>query len=1572
MKQQAIYKIIGMQKDVADSGMDKQHAFDLHNIRFRNTDTNSVTAMMNEEGNMPAVSSGKASSEITFEGIVIGSTTINDTAVVFTHASGSSPDHIYLIEPGVAKGTFTLVHYFAGDLSFDTEHPIECTVYFENEEVQKVYWVDGKNCLRYANIADRNGGEPWTYNLMFDSVPQLHLQEEVTITRNSTGGVFPSCTVQWCFTYLNRYGAESNIVWTSPIYYSSPDDRGGAPGENCANSFTIQISNYETDGRFDYIRLYHIVHTSLDTEAEVRRVADIPFPSTAGQPVVYTDTNTTGETVDPNELLYLGGISVIPHTIEQKSNTLFLGNIETNYKYLNNLFRDSSGNTVIPWGNDLQHPVQFSNQASSELTVPADRFSGYYSHENQLKYSASEITTFKRGERYRFGFQAQDNTGRWSDVWWVGDYKNDTASAKFDSTGHLNVVHATYDLNSNIVGLLLNNGYIKVRPVVVYPEPWERNIYTEGLINPTVYNAKDRLANMPFAQSSWFLRPFSPIDMASIDGNNSDPFGNISGMPYPETAKYNAHLRTYGGNFPFLSIDVCYNGAYVYDFFNHGSWAEFRHNHPLGDSQQHNGEIQSMYTMRTTDELLDNTGYSLNFPYLAVDANLTDAANAFVRKYSDFYYVDQSIVTMNSADIQFDQTLQATDFGECKMRIIGFIPMHSFMSSVDIMTNTPPNKFYTDDDDSVLIPQGFYNSESVGAKMEECGFGWKSLISAGLWHDDLAHTSLRTGHGYNNPSALPIGFAVYPWQCSGSLNNDSVGIRRVYPSDDNADDKEESKQSIGDNYISAELKTKTLSNIHYSHNTCFIDSLTKALSLDGMAYRVLDEQQVSLTKIKEPNNSGFGDLHYFGSVDSLITPINEIVTEEDANQDINPGSVDDYPATRYGGFPRMVGSLPYCRGGYENISHLAFSSPYTLMSVYNTLTGYSGYNVPVGDKKFKSGGDKTIASIPIKYKSCNHIVFAFDYYEDDGDILQPYLGWNGKDDTELTESYDKPFFAPETLKGLKNINLFASNATFDGCRQEQLASMYNGFVNHDTVTGFLYYGQLYREQEVSNKFGGTSFEAIEQNVWLPAGKAVKLVDSSSASLVWSVGDTYYQRYDALRTYPFTEEDLNKVVDIASFMTETHINIDGRYDKNRGLKDNNNCRPTNFNKMNYVYSQRDNFFTYHTLNPNKVNLDNFEYSFTWSMQKVAGAMRDEWTRVTLANTYDCDGNKGSITSINRLDNNLVAFQESGVAQILYNENVQIQGSEGVPIELANSGKVTGVRYFSTEVGCQNKWSVAVFPNGIYWVDGRMKEFCMLGEGIAQVSTTKLMSSWFKQRNDFITSWKPYQWNGFISHRDITTGELFLTSNDVCLCYDTITGEFTSFYDYQGTYAMFTIDGTVLTIAPSNDTMKLWMHRSNILQHCNFYGIQYPFWAEIVCNGNNQNSDYGMDKIFDNLNWRADVWEWRINDDNVYEWNYKPFTTYTDISGFDNYQTFSLHFNPVNGTGTEQLSHPVTPINHLVNLRKKFKIWYTTIPRADGTRRDRIRDTWCHIRLTGDTSVSNYRHIMHDLTVTYFIP
>ena len=68
----------------------------------------------------------------------------------------------------------------------------------------------------------------------------------------------------------------------------------------------------------------------------------------------------------------------------------------------------------------------------------------------------------------------------------------------------------------------------------------------------------------------------------------------------------------------------------------------------------------------------------------------------------------------------------------------------------------------------------------------------------------------------------------------------------------------------------------------------------------------------------------------------------------------------------------------------------------------------------------------------------------------------------------------------------------------------------------------------------------------------------------------------------MKTYASTNEDQNSVVDLVSFMCETKINIDGRYDRNRGLVNNLSVSPTNFNLFNPVYSQKNNFFTFRTI------------------------------------------------------------------------------------------------------------------------------------------------------------------------------------------------------------------------------------------------------------------------------------------------------------------------------------------------------------------------------------------------------
>jgi len=112
-------------------------------------------------------------------------------------------------------------------------------------------------------------------------------------------------------------------------------------------------------------------------------------------------------------------------------------------------------------------------------------------------------------------------------------------------------------------------------------------------------------------------------------------------------------------------------------------------------------------------------------------------------------------------------------------------------------------------------------------------------------------------------------------------------------------------------------------------------------------------------------------------------------------------------------------------------------------------------------------------------------------------------------------------------------------------------------------------------------FGGMSEDALYANMWIPAGEPVRIdkLASNANTIYYTRGDTWYQRYDCLKTYAYTVEDTNQNVEICSTMLESRINLDGRYDRNRGQVNNTYMNPTNFNRLNTVYSQHDNFFTY---------------------------------------------------------------------------------------------------------------------------------------------------------------------------------------------------------------------------------------------------------------------------------------------------------------------------------------------------------------------------------------------------------
>lgn len=1461
MQKTISFKVKGMQRDLAVSAFNSEYAFENKNIRITSTNDNTLLSLVNEKGTKEVDINGIDS----IEGIPIGQAIIDEELIIFTTEINTTDkenkDRIYKIwfEGEVINGKIL----FKGNLNFDYNNPIETLSFYENESIKKVYWVDGKNQPRVINIAATEEIVNKWNNNSFDFVQKINLQETISISRSLvSGGNFSPGIIQYAFTYFNKYGQESNIFNVSPLYYVSYNNRGASPEDKVSNSFNISVK--DIDNSFDYLRIYSIHRTSINATPTIKRVTDMAIDQ--NNIINYTDNGLSGDIVDPTELLYIGGEEVVFGTIAQKDNTLFLGNIQLKRKILNDTIREYFKGKEI----------SFSKETKS---VEPPEAKGYYPYNNQLKLNSYQFKTFKYLEYYRFGIQAQHYTGKWSEPIWINDVKNtEHITTKFYNNSNIDIPIATFTLNdSSIINELYSNGYVRIRPVVVYPTINDREAVCQGVLCPTVYNVSDRYSNSPFAQSSWFVRPNVPFDVYksfhySQDSSTKEWSGDwneLNGSLEPSEysrAGIMSNTRTI----------VNYNdNQYDIDIINKGAWLEFRHNHPIPNNNERNAEIQCIWdapsepVIRTSHNALDDTSW--------------------VSRNSENYYIDQSILTFHSPDIEFDNSVRSIDTSELKLRIVGLVPLTSFVSDIDIQTSTPVNNFYN----SSELPIGFYK-ESIGVSNDfskgpssgesylgDSHFGYRGLVSGAFWFDEL--TDYKKGTG--NDNHYSTGFVVYPWHRNGSLNNTKFAT---------------------DGYRSAMLDKKRMSNIRYSYKTAYLDSenIWKAYSEESdkkdintgiSGVSIFDSNEVSLIKLSAPKNSNLEDINYYGNIDKLLS-ISRIGDKKN-------------------GYPIIITGVQ----STETNAHKLFSNNYLKLTDTYTeqITG--------------------VDPVRIKYKSTPHAVLALNYTKDNKQRILPTINDGSIGDLSTVWSVNS---CEESIEN--NTHLFwDKEGKIKGVSQDVITDnipVGPAIIPRSIQHGWLWLGELYNDN-IQNRFGGQTEEAFENNIWLPCGNPVPLIDQNNELknniiLKWEEGDTYYQRYDHIKTYPFTLEDQNQVTDIISFMCETRVNLDGRYDRNRGQTSNFAITPSNFNLMNDVYSQENNFFNYRTINPTKLNLDNFHNSITWTKTKTIGELTDTWTNITLASILDLDGDKGPVRSLRRLNNNLISFQDKGISQILYNENTQISTTEGIPIEIANSGKVTGKRYITDKIGCTNKWSICETPNGIYFIDDITRGIFLFNGQIDNLSDRLGFHTWINNnKSSYI--WNPVNFNNFITYYDKVNKDVFFINKNSCLGYSELLNQFTSFYSYNNIPIFANIKDNGLWIKDN----KLWLHHKG--DYNMFFDTYHPFYTTVIANPNMQ-----FDKVFNNLEFRSDSWD---SEGNLLD------TTFDTLTTWNEYQEGKLKL--------------IDNHNKTSSLKRKFRIWRTIMPRDNSNGRDRMRNPWLYIKLSKE-EYNTDKTILHDMMVYYF--
>lgn len=1465
MIKQEAHIVKGMQRDLTVSKFSNEFVFEARNIRITARDNNTLLSVTNEKGNKEIILRDENRNIVELKGTIIGYNILNNYLTLFT--TDNSIDRIYRLN---REGDyFKCENLFTGTLNFNTSYPIKTLGVYENENIQKVYWIDGKNQARVINIVASDKVQlKWT-NTSFNFIQELDLNEEITITKNNnSSGSFSSGIIQYAFTYYYMYGQESNIFYTTPLQYISYSSRGASPEEKVSNSFTIHIKN--PDPKFDYIRIYSIHRTSIDAVPAVTNITDIAI--NGAEDLIYVDNGTTGSTVDPSELLYIGGENIVPQTMTHKDNTLFLGNILLNNKIVSKDIRDK----VKTLGVDFSYKLP-----SVDLQVPK----GYYSYQNQLNNSSDKILTFKYKDWYRFGLQFQNKTGKWSEPIFIKDAQNDDTAPRFDTLygyRYVRLSQATVRLSEEIINLAVSEGFIKVRGVVVYPDLNDREVVAQGILCPTVFNVADRYSNSPFAQASWFARPNSPFDINKAknwvyinnkwygDWNSLEAYGkdgenSRAGIVTNDSSEVDVYEENEDGG-------EDYTTTMFVDLVNKGAWAEFRHLYPIPDNSSRNSEIQCIY----------NPPASPTVP----DTNSESDTASWVSTNGENFYIDQSILTFHSPDIEFDNSLRNIDTTGLKLRIVGMVPITACASDIDIQTSTPVNPFYATDSE---YPIGFYK-ESIGSE-NLSRFGWRGLISGAFWFDEL------TGYDnedYGNTNHLTTGFVVYPWHRNGSLNNAKSGPEAP-----------------------AMLSQKRMSNLRFSAFTAFLDrhniweaEIEESDTNTGISgVVVFDSEEQTLVRIPAQANSGLSDINYYGNIDKIIVP-SRIGDKKD-------------------GYPIIT-------SGVQNAatnSHRIFNSSYTTINPEAT--------------SLRFGTDP----VSMKYKSTPHAVLALNYTTSRQQRVLPTIN-----DSDYYQGTWVVNSVSGSIEGDKHM-FWDKNIYTKSISQDVVTGVTDdtGVYYFSTIGyGWFWLGELYRDK-VENRFGGDSEESIENNLWFPAGEPYSLVDRDDSgnivpkrylNVLYTEGDTYFQRYDCLKTYPYTSEDQNSIVEIVSFMCETRVNIDGRYDKNRGQSSNLAITPNNFNLLNSVYNQKNNFFNYRALNYNKYSLDYFPNTITWTKEKQAGAMIDTWTNITMASTLDLDGDKGEVVSLNTFNNEIYCFQKQGLSNILFNSRVQIPTSDGMPIEISNGLKVTGKRYISNTIGCNNKWSIVESPSGLYFIDNITNSIYLFNGQINSLSDKLGFRQWINENNS-LDKWEPIGFKNFVTYYDKNNGDVYFVNNETALVYSELLGQFTSFMNYGQVPAMFNINNDFYAIQFG----KIWEQFAG--DYNVIFGYYYPYSITFI-----SNSDEPYDKIFNNIEFRADCWSKDTYGNDILTNN-----TFDTLEVWNEYQK-----------GVSLLKNLTSKSS---SLKKKFRVWRANIPRANtdwngfkGNNMDRIRNTWAYIKLSrylGNTE----RMEFHDMVVKYFI-
>ena len=481
---------------------------------------------------------------------------------------------------------------------------------------------------------------------------------------------------------------------------------------------------------------------------------------------------------------------------------------------------------------------------------------------------------------------------------------------------------------------------------------------------------------------------------------------------------------------------------------------------------------------------------------------------------------------------------------------------------------------------------------------------------------------------------------------------------------------------------------------------------------------------------------------------------------------------------------------------------------------------------------------------------------------------------------------------------------------------------------------------------LGNIYGGNSYEDKKRSNYIEIGTFIEFDSLMPSLTIDSPGDTFVNGFEFARIVRTDSNDISEGIyvleELVNFLTETTIDLSNRNDISL-LPWDSRFQPidSEYHKYNNVYSQTPNLIQRRSLDYNIKRLNSFDTNIITTKLKSAGELIDNWTDILPNEIMTLDGKHGSINTLVSFNDELYSIQDKAFAFLSISPRVQVQGGDGLAIQLGTGSVLDRYKYISTDSGTLNKWSVVNGNQGIYYFDLLNKSLMLFSGNIVKLSDLKGMHQYLINNidDDILKINNPLINQGISAGYDYINNEVFMTFkqslyNPFTINYNENLGQFISLHDFIP--SMYISKGS--NFITSNSTNKNYLYKHYEGEYNKIYGIYYPSYVIL-----NVNPESNKDCIFNNLSYKSEVYINNID---------QPIDTLSKVQLYNEYQNSSL-----------------VPLVLNSNLSRKFREWKITLPRQQNSR-DRIRNPWVFLKLQID-NINNKQLILHDIYINYTV-